>query len=61
MTPLPPPTQSSDRYINTPEELHRRVAELAVSAIALAIAAFGLRLVVALWVPPLAWKMPDSA
>jgi hypothetical protein len=46
--------------INTPEELQRRVVELAVSALALGVAAFGLRLVVALWVPPLAWRLSAS-
>jgi hypothetical protein len=61
VTPLPPTSQSSDRYITTPKELHRRVAELAISAVALGVAAFGLRLVVALWMPPLAWKLPDAA
>jgi hypothetical protein len=54
-TPHPPPSAAP---IATPAELQRRLTELAVSALALAVAAFGLRLIVVLWMPPLAWKMP---
>lgn len=46
--------------ICTPDELQRRVTELAVSALALGIAAFGLRLIVILLLPPVAWSLPSG-
>jgi hypothetical protein len=46
--------------ISTPEELQRRFTELSVSAMALGVAAFGLRLIVVLLVPPLAWRLPSG-
>jgi hypothetical protein len=61
VTSAQPTSPTSDRYINTPEDLHRRVIELGISALALGIAAFGLRMVVALWTPPVAWRLPDGA
>jgi hypothetical protein len=60
MLPPPPTAPTPEAVITTPQELQRRVVELAVSALALGIAAFGLRLIVALWVPPVAWRLSDS-
>lgn len=60
MTPPTPTTPSNVAIISTPEQLQRRVTELAVSALALGIAAFGLRLVVVLLMPPLAWRLPSG-
>lgn len=60
MTSPTPTTPITASIISTPDELRRRAIELAVSAVALGIAAFGLRLIVVLWIPPLAWELPSA-
>ena len=61
VTPLPPTAPMTASIITTPQDLQRRLTELAVSALALGVAAFGLRLIVVLWIPPLAWRLPSAA
>jgi len=60
VTSTTPTTPTTASLISTPEDLQRRLAELAVSALALGIAAFGLRLIVVLWMPPLAWRLSSG-
>jgi hypothetical protein len=56
-----PETLTAAPVICTPHELERRLIELAVSALALCVAAFGLRLLVMLWMPPVMWRLPSLA
>ncbi|HYN97313.1 MAG TPA: hypothetical protein VES42_26025 [Pilimelia sp.] len=50
----PPPA------ITTAAALRRRLLEFRLNALALGVAAFGLRIVVELWLSPFAWRLPAA-